>query len=123
MRLLGIDYGEAKMGLAFAESPLAEPLGIIATRNWGRDIPRICEEYKIEKIVLGLAEGQMAERQLKFAVKLRKLVDLPVEFQEEVLTSQEAISKMRQIGKRIKDEDAISAALILQAYLDRPERS
>lgn len=107
------------MGLAFADGPLAEPLGIIATRNWERDVTRICEEYKIEKIVLGLAEGQMGERQKQFADKVRKLVDLPVEFQQEVLTSQEAISKMRQIGRKIKDEDAISAALILQNYLDR----
>lgn len=107
------------MGLAFTDGPLAEPLGIIAAQNWKREIARVCEEYKIEKIILGIAEGQMAETQKQFALNLKKLVNLPVEFEYEVLTSQEAISKMRQIGRRIKDEDAISAALILQAYLDK----
>jgi RNase H-fold protein (predicted Holliday junction resolvase) len=35
------------------------------------------------------------------------------------LTTNEAVAKMREIGKKVKDEDAISAALILQAYLDK----
>lgn len=107
------------MGLAFADGPLAEPLRVIAAQNWQQEIARICDEYKIEKIILGIAEGQMAEAQKQFAVNLKKLVNLPVEFEGEVLTSQEALSKMREIGKRIRDEDAIAAALILQAYLDK----
>lgn len=119
MRLLGIDYGEAKIGLALADGPLAEPLGIVKNQKGELRISQICEEQKIEKIIIGISEGEIAEKQERFAQKLRKIVNLPIEFQEETLTSQEAISKMREIGKRIREEDAISAALILQAYLDK----
>lgn len=119
MRILGIDFGEKKIGLAISEGDLAEPLGIIGVRDWESQIRRICQEQKIEKIVVGISEGEMAEKTKKFAVELGKAINLPVELQDETLTTSEAVAKMREIGKKIKDEDAISAALILQAYLDK----
>ena len=122
MRILGIDFGEAKIGLAISEGDLAEPLGIIGVRDWESQIRRICQEQKIEKIVVGISEGEMAEKTKKFAVELGKAINLPVELQDETLTTSEAVAKMREIGKKIKDEDAISAALILQAYLDTQSR-
>lgn len=119
MNLLGIDFGEKKIGLALATGPLAEPIGIIDIRNWELGIKRICQEQEIEKIILGISEGKMAEKTKKFAQELGEIIGLPIEFQDETLTTNEAVVKMREIGKRVKDEDAISAALILQAYLDK----
>lgn len=131
MKILGIDFGQRKIGLAITEGFLAEPLGIIEIKNCPtkRDlaspeqlgISRICQEQDIEKIVIGLPEGRLAAKVEKFASQLGKLTDLPVEFQDETLTSQEAVAKMREIGKKLKDEDAIAAALILQGYLDRKD--
>lgn len=122
MKILAVDFGLAKIGLAISEGALAEPLGIIDIRNWELGISRICQEQKIEKIVVGISEGKMAERQKEFAKEIEKIAGLPVEFQDETLTTSEAIAKMKEIGKRVKDEDAISAALILQSYLDNLER-
>lgn len=111
------------MGLAMADGPLAEPLGIISAQNWESEIRRIIEEQKIEKIVLGLSEGEMGEKQKAFAKKLGETLGLPVELQEEILTTHDALSKMKEAGiHRPADqgnEDAIAAALILQAYLDK----
>ena len=122
MKILGIDFGQRKIGLAITEGFLAQPLGIIEIRNWKLGISRICQEQDIEKIVVGLPEGRLATEVKKFASQLGKLTDLPVEFQDETLTSQEAVAKMREIGKKLKDEDAIAAALILQSYLDTQSR-
>ena len=119
MRILGIDWGERKIGLAISEEGLAEPLGIILISNIKNKILDICQRQEIEKIVIGLPEGKMARKVKKIAAELAEMTGLPVEFQDETLTSHEAIVKMRQIGKRIKQEDAISAALILQAYLEK----
>lgn len=119
MKILAVDFGLVKIGLAISEGTLAEPLGIIDIRNWELGISRICQEQKIEKIVVGISEGKMAEKTREFGRGLGKTTGLPVEFQDETLTSKEAIAKMKEIGKRVEDEDAISAALILQAYLDK----
>lgn len=121
MRILGIDFGEKKIGLAISEGMLAEPLGIISITNDQLPIIKLCQREKIEQIVVGLPEGRLAARVKKFASELAKLTGLPVEFQDETLTSQDAIAKMKEIGKKIKDEDAIAAALILQSYLDKGE--
>jgi len=121
MNLLGIDFGEKKIGLALATGPLAEPMGVIKISNLKSQISNICQEHGIEKIVMGISEGKMAEKTKKFAQELGKAVGLPVEFQDETLTTSEAIMKMKQAGKKVKKkkEDAFAAALILQDYLDR----
>jgi putative Holliday junction resolvase len=121
MKILGIDWGRSKIGLALSDGPLSEPLGIIRNKNWQAAIKRICEEQGIETIVVGVAEGAIAEPQKSFGKKIEKIVGLPVVFQDETLTSFEAIAKMKEVGKKIKDEDAISAAIILQNYLDRQQ--
>lgn len=122
MKILGIDFGEAKVGLAVSESWLAEPLEVLRYRSLKRllrQLATICDEQEAEKIVIGLSEGEMAEKQRRFAGKLSAELNLPIEFEDETLTSKEAIIKMREKGKKIKDEDAVSAALILQRYLER----
>jgi putative Holliday junction resolvase len=121
MNLLGIDYGEKKIGLALASGPLSEPIGVIKISNFKTQIPEICQEHKVEKIVVGISEGKMAAKTRKFAQGLKAIINLPIEFQDETLTTQEARSKMKQAGKRIrgKKEDAFAAALILQSYLDK----
>lgn len=121
MNLLGIDYGEKKIGLALASGPLSEPIGVVKISNFKTQIPKICQEYKIEKIVVGISEGRIAARTKKFVQQLKTVINLPIEFQDETLTTQEAVKKMRQAGKKIKgkEEDAFAAALILQGYLDK----
>lgn len=119
MKILGIDYGRKKLGLALSEGFLAEPLGIIQRKNWETSLKMICEEQAVDKIVIGLVEGKMGEEIQDFTEEVNVIIGLPVEFQDETLTSHEAVAKMREIGKKIKDEDAVAAALILQAYLEK----
>lgn len=129
MKLLGIDYGEAKIGLAISNGEIAEPYEVIKIANkqsfssnseWR--IKNICQQEKIEKIIIGLSEGEMAEKTREFGEEIKKITGLPVEYQDETLTSQKAVEKMNQSGKaRMKkksSEHSISAALILQEWLD-----
>lgn len=122
MKILGIDYGEAKIGLATSEGEIAEPLGMIEIRNWELGIGNICRKEKVEKIVVGISEGKMAEKTREFGERLREITGLLVEFWEETLTSKEAVKKMIEAGKarrrRKMDEHAVAAALILQDYLE-----
>ncbi len=122
MKLLGIDFGLKNIGLAMSEGFLVEPLGVV--KNVKR-IDRICQEHKIEKIIIGLSEGEMAKKTRVFGEKLARQTNLPVEYQDETLTSEEAKRLMIKIGKpkkkRQEQADAIAASLILQAYLERKD--
>jgi len=123
MSLLGIDFGLRKIGLALAKEGLAQPLGII--RNSPSSFPkiiRICQENKVEKIIVGLPQGRLVPEIKKFCLKLSEVCSLPIDFQDESLTTQTAIAKMVETGKKKKKrrriEDAVAAACILQEYLE-----
>lgn len=132
MKILGIDWGEKKIGLAITEGEIARPLGVesgirnqASPRGSARGelrIKKLCERENITKIVIGISEGRMAEKTREFGQELQKATGLPVEFFDETLTTHEAIKKMVESGtsqkKRREFHDAISAALILQGYLD-----
>lgn len=126
MRILGIDYGLKRIGLAMSDSGLAEPLKVI---NWSdeatviKEISRLCQKYAIQKIVIGLPEGKIAFQVKKWGKRLSRESRLSIVFQDETLTSQEAIVKMIEAGRgqkaRREKKDAVAAALILQKHLDK----
>jgi putative Holliday junction resolvase len=126
-RILAVDFGEKRIGLAIAVGDLAEPLAIIDSASAVEEIAKIYQREKIEKIVLGLpldSEGRVgsaAEKVKKFGQKLSAVTGREVVFWNETLTSEEALAKMIQAGKGQKKRrrlDDIAAALILQEYLD-----
>lgn len=127
MKILGIDYGEAKIGLAISEGEIAQPLGVIKIDSGNPEdsrnrIRQICGKENIDKILVGISEGKMAEKTKKFGRQIKEITGLPVEFLEEDLTSKEARRKMIEAGKakrrRKIDEHAVAAALILERYLN-----
>lgn len=123
MRILGIDYGLRKIGLAISEGILAEPLSVVSNKlSVINKISEICQKHKVEKIIIGMPEGKIVKKVRGFGQKVAELTGLPVSYQDESLTSKEATAKMIEAGKKRKDrrrlEDAIAAAIILQAYLD-----
>jgi putative Holliday junction resolvase len=128
MKLLGIDYGRAKVGIAMGdtESRLAEPVSILRYKDTGmlsEKISDILKKEQIEKIVIGLSEGEIGEESKALGEKLEKELKTRVEYVDETLTSFDAQSLSISAGinrkKRKGMEDAYSAALILQSYLDR----
>jgi putative Holliday junction resolvase len=126
MNILAIDYGEKKLGVAFADSHLADPLMVIRYESLDyliKKLKDLIEEKKVEKIIIGVSEGQMEIKTKEFGKILKQNLDTDVEFEDETLTSKEAntlahFAKIRR-SKLKGMEDAYAAAIILQNYLDR----
>ncbi|MCJ7805358.1 Holliday junction resolvase RuvX [Patescibacteria group bacterium] len=128
MRILGIDYGRKKIGLAFADSKLADPLAVVhgeTTEELIEDLKKIIIKNQVEKIVVGISENEMGEESKRFSLSLKEKLKIPVETFDETLTTQEAQKLAIEAGikrqKRKELEDAYAAALMLQSYLDEKE--
>lgn len=128
MKILGIDYGLSKIGLAISEGELVVPLMVI--QNSAKTLPKlvaICKQYQVEKIVIGLPEGELGEKVKEFIGQLFLLTNIVFEFQDETLTSNEALDKMIEArkSKKARQElaDAFAAACILQEYLEERRRN
>jgi len=129
MKILGIDFGTKKIGMAIATTPLAEVYGVIRFKKVEEAlnmIKKVVEEENIEKIVIGLSEGETAKKTKDFGKKLEERSSLPVIFQDETLSTKDAQRLSIEAGvnrkKRQQLEDAYSAALILQSYIDSIEK-
>ncbi|MBN1169360.1 Holliday junction resolvase RuvX [Candidatus Woesebacteria bacterium] len=126
MKYLGIDYGKRKIGLAIStEEKLATPYSVLKVSSEGKAIEkirRILDEENLDRIVLGISEGKVAVETKDFASKLEKSLDIKVLFYDETLTTKDAQEMSIEAGikrkKRRNMEDAYSATLILQGYLD-----
>ena len=119
MKYLGIDYGRSKIGLAVSDGKLSEPYQVIRYRDHDKmiaHIKRIIEKQKIEKVVVGVSEGEMGEESKKFAEVFNALTF------DETLSSHDAqqLSIESHMGrkKRREMEDAFAASIMLQSYLD-----
>lgn len=127
MVFLGIDFGEKNIGLAIASGPLAEPLqNLKNTAEIFKQIRQICKRIGVDKIVIGISEGKMAQKTENFAKKLQTNLQIPVVFQDETLTTKLTTQKLKAAGakrkKRRGPEHAFAASLILQDYLDHKKK-
>ncbi len=119
MKYLGIDYGRKKIGLAMSEGKLSEPYQVIRYADYEKmiaHIKRIIEKQKVEKVVVGISEGEMAEESKRFAK------EFDAETFDETLSSHDAIEMSVASGmgrkKRKEMEDAFAASIMLQNYID-----
>ncbi len=135
-RILGLDYGTKTVGVAISDPLLltAQEFETItrerasALRHTLVRIKDICDEYQVEKIVLGYprnmddSEGFRCQDTLEFKKLLEKRVTIPLELVDERLTTVYADEILEESGVAKKDRkkviDQIAAAIILQDYLD-----
>jgi putative Holliday junction resolvase len=133
MRLIGLDVGEVRIGVAVSDptGTLASAREVLARRPEAlalQAIARLVEEEEAAAIIVGLPRSLSGELHSQaalvqeFADKLRKEVQVPVEFWDERLSTVAAEREMRAAGtKRERRKamiDAVAAAIILQSYLD-----
>ncbi len=125
-KLLGIDYGEKKVGLAIAdtETKIASPFKILNNdKNILAKISEICQEEEISKIVIGLpltlksSTSKQTKIVFSFIEKLKKATYLPIIEQDERLSSSYAKSLLKEMKVKHMDDD-VAAMIILQSYLD-----
>jgi len=137
MRIMGIDYGEKRIGIAISD-PLgitAQGLPTIERTNIQADIQKILNiirEKEVNEIVVGLPKhmnntlGEKAQAVMAFVDLLKKHVTIPVNTIDERLSTIRAHKAMLEgdlSRKKRKDRvDMIAAQLILQGYLDKIKR-
>jgi putative holliday junction resolvase len=136
MRVLGLDVGTVRIGVALSD-PLgltAQPLETIDARKSPPEerVRALCAEHEVTQLVVGLPlqldgkEGLAVQSVRRFVDKLAAVVSLPIELWDERLTTAQAERTMISGGvrrdKRRERIDQIAAALILQSFLDAKRR-
>ena len=132
-RIMGIDYGDARTGVAFSDlrCTIVGSTCVVPSRNAEKalaDIVRMAKEQDVGTIVVGLprnmngTEGPRAELCRAFASRLGELTGLEIVMWDERRTTVEAhniLSQHNYHGKKRKDTvDAVAASLILEGYLN-----
>jgi putative Holliday junction resolvase len=133
MRIVGIDFGERRIGVAAADdrTRLAIPLTTAEVRGDPVDeLVRIAQEQRAEEIVFGLplsltgAEGPQSQHIREIVAALSERISIPIRLHDERLTTRQAerTSPRKKGVSRAKagspGRDAVAAAILLQAYLD-----
>ena len=129
MRILALDYGSARTGVAVSDASgtLARPVCVIRkamTEAGLAKVVQLVSEHEAECVVVGLPltlrgeHGKQADETQLFVAALRELVTVPVETADERFTTALA---QRTGGKA--PEDAVAAAHLLQSWLDREART
>ncbi|MGM9936487.1 MAG: Holliday junction resolvase RuvX [Candidatus Ornithomonoglobus sp.] len=138
MRILGIDYGDSRVGVAVTDIMGWTAQGVGTIKNKGAkkltaELKEIIDEYKPETIVIGLpknmngTEGFRVDATHKFADKLREIYDGNIEYVDERLTTMGAARFLNTTNtrgeKRKKVIDTVSACLILESYLAKQKNN
>ena len=132
MKVLGIDYGTKRIGVAIGdmETKVAVPLRLLEIKDLRlviEEIEKIAKEEEVGLIVVGLplrAEGGKSATQKKvekFIKELHDVVKIHIVTQDERFTTAQVERAMKGYGKAAKgiDKEAAAAALILQNWFDK----
>lgn len=140
MRVLGLDLGEKRIGLAVsdAEARIAFPAGVLLRKSERQDfaaLRKLVEEREIGRAVVGLPlhmsgrAGPQAEAARAFAAALAERTGIPVDTLDERWTSVAAERSLRETGRRTIERrgkgvvDEVAATLLLSTYLERLQRA
>lgn len=133
-RILAIDYGEKRIGLALSDISkfLASPFRTIQNTGFKavvKELKNIIDEQNVEGIVVGLpvtmkgSKSQKTEEVEAWIEKIKAQITIPVDTMDERLTTIQAHqiihAKGQKVGKKRDVVDQYSAAILLQAYLDK----
>ncbi len=135
MKLIGLDIGERRIGVAFGDTELrlATPVGVLERKTIADDaraLAHYLREYDAERWIVGLprnmddSQGFQAEAVIRYAEQLANIVNVRPTFWDERLTTLEATRRLQSTAPRHPKRkaratlDALAAAVILQDYLD-----
>ncbi len=133
-RLLGVDWGEKRIGIALSDESrsIAQPLTTL-TRRTGkrfpmRDLLTLVAQHAVSGVVVGLpleadgSDGESALAARALATDIGRMAALPVSLWDERMSTARALKTVQELGGstrgRKADVDAMAAAILLQHYLD-----
>jgi len=132
-RILGIDFGESRTGLAISDESelIARGLSTFQAKKDKEFIPylkKIIGQNEVREIVIGFPKmmdgslGEKAKEVQKFAEKIKGVLEIPIVLWDERLSSVQSEKILREMGEKYTRQkqkvDQLSAVLILQNYLD-----
>lgn len=138
MRILAIDHGEKRIGLALSDetATIASPLKVIEHVSRAIDAAQVADlamQNNAALIVVGQSFDEdgnpnpAGRRAGRFADELKNQTNIPVEFWDESFSTQDARATRIQLGvsrkKRAGHHDALAAVVILQSYLEANRKS
>ena len=137
MRLLALDIGERRIGIAISESGiLATPHSVLLRKSKKEDFARLQQliiDLKIGRVIVGLPYslsaleqiGPQARRIRRYAEELAQTIAIPLEYFDESYSTVDAAAYLAESKRKKVPLDAAAAAVILQNYLDtqKPELS
>ncbi len=141
-KILGIDYGEKRIGLAISDETetIARELDILSPKEFWEQVDKLISDQQISLIVLGWPlnmsgqETKKTEEVKGFKSKVESKTGLPVEIMDERLSSQMAVhlrqgfgglpaKNNKKVGKTVSNKskyvDSLAAQILLQNYLDK----
>ena len=133
MRILAIDYGMARTGIAVSDPTglIATPHKVLPSRNYEKlleAVGAVLEDVSPEKVILGYPrrtdgeKSEMCERIERFRDQLKERFSMEAELVDEKYTTVIASQMLHAGGTKAKDQrqsiDAAAAAVLLQGYLD-----
>lgn len=131
MRVLGLDLGRRRIGLALGDTESRIAIGlptIYNDRQAVENLRAIIEGERVGRLIVGLPKtmsgttGKQAAYTREWAEKIARLLGVMVAYEDERLSSKMARDGLLAVKGKLKKEDIDQAAavLILQSYLDRP---
>ncbi len=136
MRIMAIDYGDARTGVAISDAMgmLAGFATVIHSRKSevvAEELTKLIAEHRVEELVMGFprnmdgTEGPRADLYREFAARLEEAAGMPVNLWDERRTTIEAHQILHASGKKMKNHkknvDAVAATLILEGYLTKKQ--
>jgi len=139
-RMLGLDVGERRIGIAVSQGRLAVPLAIVEHESRAADLERIAaiaREQEAQAVIVGLPitmsgeEGEQARRTRRFGDALARRVGVPIIYHDERMSTLQVVGaagarvtgaggRPGKRGRKARIDD-LAAAVILQSYLDTLE--
>ncbi len=133
MRVLGLDIGERRIGVAVSDpgQRVASPVAVLDATVLYDPGPllRLVSDYEVGLVVIGLplslngTEGEQARRTRETGARIAEILGVPVTYADERLSSVEASRAMKAAGLSDREKrgriDMVAASLLLQSYLDR----
>jgi len=137
-RLIGLDVGDRTIGVAVSDLLMITAQGVTTIKRTNfkadmQELKKIIDEYNVTKIIVGMPKmmngtvGIQGEKVIEFTEKMKAKIELPVDFQDERLTT--ALSEKILISADVKRNkrkeviDKLAAVQILTTYMERMKRS
>jgi putative Holliday junction resolvase len=130
MRLMALDVGERRIGIAVSESGVfAKPHSVLHRKSKKEDFVRLghlINQLEIQQVIVGLPYslsgqekmGPQARRIKRYAQALAESISIPIEYFDESYSTVDAQAYLGAAGRNKTPLDAAAAAVILQNYLD-----